>query len=329
MNSERNIQSLDIIVPFYNEGEILMEFYNRLRKIVDEVPLQIQIIFINDGSVDQTQNVLSEIAKVDDRVVAIELSRNFGHQAALTAGLDIAYGDVVITMDGDGQNPPELIHDMLTLFKAGYDIVNTQRINESGLTFLKKRTSNFFYWFINRIGDTQIIPRAADFRLMSQRVVKDIRTMHEYHRFLRGLVAWVGYRTVILPFIPSGRLGGRTKYSLRKMFQLAIDAIFSFSLIPLRIGLGMGCAFLLLAIIEMVYVMNFWFTGRQNLLTPGWSSLLFVILIAGGFIMILLGLIGLYIGYIFQEVKQRPIYIIKNIATSKTNESGEPKGRVR
>ena|SRR3990172_8533548 len=312
--------SLDIIVPFYNEGETIHHFYERLCQVVEKFSFPTHFYFINDGSHDKTQDLLLEIAQSDDRITIIELSRNFGHQAALTAGLDMAFSDVVVTMDGDGQHPAELILDMLDLYKAGYDIVNTQRVDDDRISIFKKLTAELFYWFINQVGETRIVPRSADFRLMSQTVVREIRCMREHHRFLRGLVAWMGYPSIILPFEPAKRFAGETKYSVQKMIQLALDAIFSFSLIPLRVGILVGVIFLLLAFLEMAYVLSFWFTARESLLAPGWSSLMFVILITGGSIMILLGIVGLYIGYIFQEVKQRPIYLIKSKTATSTNE---------
>jgi dolichol-phosphate mannosyltransferase len=225
--------------------------------------------------------------------------------------LDLAEGDVVITMDGDGQHPPELIPEMLRLAQSGYDIVLTQRMDKDQPSRFKRWTSSAFYWFLNRISNTKIPPGSADFRLMSRQAADALRGMREYHRFLRGMVAWAGYRTVILPYAPPERLAGVSKYSLRKMIRLAMDAAFSFSLAPLQLGISLGVFFLVLACLEMVYVLSFWVRGRQDLLVPGWSSQMFIILIVGGALMIVLGFIGVYVGYIFQEVKRRPIYLIR------------------
>ncbi len=303
---------VDIIIPVFNEEEGLPIFHRQLRESVDVLPYRFRIHYVDDGSTDGTQTVLREIAREDERVVVSQLSRNFGHQAALTAGLDQAEGDYVISMDGDGQHPPNLIPEMLDLARNGYDVVLTQRVEEGRRSPFKQFSSSLFYRLINRIGDTDIIPGGADFRLLSRPVVQALRQMREYHRFLRGMVAWAGYRRVILPFKPPKRLAGRSKYSLRKMTSLSLDAIFSFSLMPLFISLSLGIAFIALAVFQVIYVLTFWFGGKADLLAPGWSSLMFVLLLMGGILMIGLGFIGIYIGYIFQEVKGRPIYFIRS-----------------
>jgi dolichol-phosphate mannosyltransferase len=226
-------------------------------------------------------------------------------------------------MDGDGQHPPDLLPEMIELAESGYDIVVAQRIDDETTTF-KRFTSRFFYRLINLIGDTNIQAGAADFRLIKRSVVNSLRTMREYHRLLRGMVAWMGYRSIILPYKQPARLGGKSKYSVRKMLRLASHATFSFSLIPLYLGLSVGAIFFLLAFIEVIYVLSFWITGQQSGLAPGWSSLMFVLLFVGGSLMITLGFIGIYIGYIFQEVKGRPIYLVrqKDAGTQQTESMG-------
>ena len=305
-------RTVGIVVPVYNEEEVLAVFHQQLCQCIDPLPYRFQIYYVNDGSTDQTCQMLEMLADSDRRVSIIELSRNWGHQAALTAGLDAAEGDWVIMMDGDGQHPPEMIAAMLELACSGYDLVLTQRADEMSGSFLKRQTGALFYRLINRMGDTRILPGGADFRLISRTALDALKCMREYHRFLRGMVAWMGYRTVILPYNPPARLAGKSKYSLRKMLRLASDAIFSFSLVPLYIGLSLGALMLFLALIEMIYVLSFWVSGQQSSLEPGWSSLMFVILVIGGILMILLGFIGVYIGFIFQEVKGRPIYLVQN-----------------
>jgi glycosyltransferase involved in cell wall biosynthesis len=309
--TDQHIESAAIVVPVYNEEDAIEILHASICRVIDSLPCRCLIYYINDGSTDRTGEILERMAESDARVTAVELSRNFGHQAALTAGLDLAEGDVVITMDGDGQHPPELIPEMLRLAQSGYDIVLTQRMDKDQPSRFKRWTSSAFYWFLNRISNTKIPPGSADFRLMSRQAADALRGMREYHRFLRGMVAWAGYRTVILPYAPPERLAGVSKYSLRKMIRLAMDAAFSFSLAPLQLGISLGVFFLVLACLEMVYVLSFWVRGRQDLLVPGWSSQMFIILIVGGALMIVLGFIGVYVGYIFQEVKRRPIYLIR------------------
>ncbi len=304
-------KTVGIVVPVYNEEEALLSFHRQLCAVLDPLPYRFSIYYISDGSTDQTNPLLEQLSCTDERISIIELSRNFGHQAALTAGLDAACEDYVITMDGDGQHPPALIPAMLSLAAAGYDLVLTQRDDELAGSSFKRQTAALFYRLINRIGDTKILPGGADFRLMSRSVADGLRQMHEYSRFLRGMVAWMGYRQVILPYSPPPRLGGQSKYTFRKMLRLASSAIFSFSLVPLYIGLSLGLLMLVLAVAEMIYVLSLWFTGGRETLAPGWSSLMFVLLVVGGILMILLGFIGIYVGLIFQEVKGRPIYLVR------------------
>ncbi len=308
------MKTVDLIIPVFNEEEVINLFHDKLSSALVGLPYTFTIWYVNDGSKDGTGGKLAEIARNDPRVQVVELSRNFGHQAALTAGLDRAQADYVISLDGDGQHPPEMIAELLKLAETGFDIVQTERLDAEDISAFKRWTSAAFYRLINRIGSTQVTPGAADFRLLSRQVVEALRGMPEYHRFLRGMVAWVGYKSIILPYSPPPRMAGKSKYSLQKMVRLSMDAVFSFSLVPLYIGISLGILMLLLAFIEMIYVLSFWVTGNISNLAPGWSSLMFIILIVGGFLMISIGVIGVYIGYIFQEVKGRPVYLVREPA---------------
>jgi polyisoprenyl-phosphate glycosyltransferase len=309
--SLQKITTVDLVIPVFNEAGVVEQTHARITSALADLPYEFHILYVDDGSRDGTDRSLAELARQDPRITPIFLSRNFGHQAAISAGLDATRSDAVITMDGDGQHPPEMIAEMLRLIEQGYDIVQTQRMDEAQPASFKKWTSGQFYRLINSISGTPILPGAADFRALSRQAVDALKAMPEYHRFLRGMVAWIGYPTVILPYQPAERISGKSKYSLSKMFRLAMDAIFSFSLVPLYIGLSMGGVLLFLAFAEMIYVLSFWVTGRTSNLAPGWSSLMFIILIVGGMLMVLLGFIGVYVGYIFQEVKRRPIYLLK------------------
>jgi glycosyltransferase involved in cell wall biosynthesis len=302
---------VDIVIPVYNEAEVIESVYRGLVAVLRALPQRFSIIYVDDGSTDQTAVVLRTLAAKDRRVHCIELSRNFGHQAALTAGLDAASGDIVITMDGDGQHPADLIPQMLQLIGQGYDIVQGQRADAAQTGTLKELTSGGFYRLLNAVSGTRVRPGAADFRALSRQAVDALKSMPEYHRFLRGMISWMGFSSVILPYAEPKRVAGKSKYSLVKMFRLAMDALFSFSLAPLYVGLSMGGLLLCLALIEMLYVLSFWVSGRTANLAPGWSSLMFVVLIVGGVLMVLLGFIGVYVGYVFQEVKHRPVYLIK------------------
>jgi dolichol-phosphate mannosyltransferase len=303
--------SVDIVVPLYNEADVIERSHAALRAVIDALPYHFTIYWINDGSTDETSDVLQRLTRVTPDAHVIELSRNFGHQAALTAGIVAAQGDIVITMDGDGQHPPELIPQMLDLVMQGYDVVQGQRVDAGASGAFKRWTSGGFYRLLNFISGTRVRPGAADFRALSRQAVDALKSMPEYHRFLRGMISWMGFPTVILPYAEPGRIAGQSKYSLAKMFRLAMDALFSFSLAPLYVGLSLGGVLLCLALLEMAYVLSFWVTGRTSGLAAGWSSLMFIILIVGGMLMVLLGFIGVYVGYIFQEVKRRPVFLAK------------------
>jgi polyisoprenyl-phosphate glycosyltransferase len=320
MTTAQRRLAIDIVVPVYNEEQIVAEFHRQLMEVVTPLRREydVRICYVNDGSIDHTDSELTKLAGDDSTVTIVELSRNFGHQAALTAGLDRAGGDAVVTLDGDGQHPPELIAEMIALFRAGYEVVLTQRVTTDQPRW-KRWTSKGFYRLLSAIGDTQITAGSADYRLLSRPVIAALREMREYHRFLRGMVAWTGYRTVVLPYVERARIGGRPKFSLRRMTRLAADATFSFSLVPLKIALGVGVGFLVLAAVEAFYVMSFWLTGRQHQLVPGWASLMFMMLIVGAALMIAVGLVGIYVGYIFQEVKRRPAYLVRTVQRCTTD----------
>jgi len=312
MSPRKSKISVDLVIPVFNEAGVVEKTYVDLCEVIDALPYKFSIYYVDDGSSDGTVESLHALAKADKRITVLELSRNFGHQAALTAGLDAAQADFVISMDADGQHPPEMILQMIELFEQGYDIVQAQRIeDENGGVSFKNLTSSAFYRLINRISGTRIEPGAADFRGMSRQAVDALKAMPEYHRFLRGMISFMGYKSVILPYHETKRIAGSSKYSLGKMFRLAMDAIFSFSLVPLYIGLSSGLVFMLLAAGQIIYVLSLWLTGHTDRIVPGWSSLTAILLIASGIIMILLGFIGVYVGYIFQEVKRRPVYLLK------------------
>lgn len=318
-----NKRLISIVVPAYNEEEALPLFYGQLKEVLETLPDDHEIIFVNDGSEDRTAEILDRISSEDKTVYPIHFSRNFGHQAALSAGLEKACGDYIITMDGDGQHPPKLIPDLIRLADSGYDIVLTQRIEAGTQSSFKKWSSETFYKVLNKVSDTQTLPGGADFRLMNRESLDALLSLPEYHRFLRGMVSWIGFRSVILPFEVPERLAGKTKYSLKKMIRLASDAVFSFSMVPLYIGLSAGALFFVLAIIEAIYVLSFWISGKGSTLAPGWSSLMFMMLIIGAVLMIIMGFIGVYIGYIFQEVKHRPVFICRSSSATEERDRNQ------
>lgn len=304
---------LEIVVPVFNEALALQHFHEALTTAVDHLPYSIRFLYVDDGSEDGSGQLLDQLSTADPRVAPIKFSRNFGHQAALSAGIDASVADVLIMMDGDGEHPVALLAEMLRLFEMGYDIVQTQRLDRSRQGYhFKRLTGQLFYGLINLMGDTKIIEGAADFRLLSRGAVQALRQLPEYHRFYRGMVQWIGFKSVTLPYVPSTRLAGKPKYTLRKMLKLAGDGMFSFSLVPLRLGLLVGMTFLLLAGGELLYIASFLIRGTTTALVPGWSSLMLVLTVSSGISMLLTGILGIYIGMIFQEVKQRPLYLVKS-----------------
>lgn len=309
---------LDLIIPLYNEGASLRSFHAGLAAALSSLPCDLRFFYVDDGSQDDTGKILADLAQADRRLQPIALSRNFGHQAALSAGLDAAArdpADAVVMLDGDGQHPPALVPEMVRLFAAGYDVVQTQRRDPAsgwaGPFRFKRAASVGFYWLINRLGDTHIAQGSADFRLLSRDALLALTALREYHRFYRGLVEWIGFRSVILPYTPEPRLAGRSKYSLRKMLRLAEDGLLSFSLAPLRLALVIGMLFFVLLAVEIVYVLSFWIRGDRHALVPGWSSLMIVLTFSSAISMLLLGILGFYVGMIFQEVKRRPVYVVR------------------
>ncbi len=304
--------TIDFVIPVFNEAEGLAGFHKMLEETRLPDGYVRRYVYIDDGSVDQTSTVLDRLAANDSKITAIHLTRNFGHQAALSAGLDAASADIVISMDGDGQHPASIIPEMLRLHAAGYDIVQAQRLDDpdSGSVF-KRATSRLFYGLVSYVGEVNLAPGTSDFRLISRQALEALKRLPEYHRFLRGMIVWIGFPNVMLPYKPNPRIAGKPKYSFVRMIRLASDGFFSFSLVPLWIGLLMGLVFIGLSAGELGYIAYSWFGGHRDRLVPGWTSLVLILTLASAITMILQGILGIYIGMIFKEVKRRPVYLIK------------------
>jgi len=304
---------IEFVVPLFNERESLMRLHRQLQEVSLSREYTRRYIYVNDGSTDDSQRLLAELAAADKDVTVIELSRNFGHQAALSAGLDAATGDIVISLDGDGQHPPSLIPEMLKLHEGGCDIVQARRMDErKSAGFIKRLCSRAFYRILSSVGEVEIAEGSSDFRLLSRRALDALRRLPEYHRFFRGMVVWIGFPTAVIPYEPAMRMEGESKYTYRKMLHLAADGLFSFSLMPLRIGLLLGLGFILAAAVELFYVAYFWLSGFRELLVPGWSSLILILTVSSAINMILIGILGIYVGMIFREVKRRPVYLVRS-----------------
>jgi dolichol-phosphate mannosyltransferase len=302
--------TLTIVAPCYNEAAGIETFYRQVRDVLESIPrLSGRIVFVDDGSTDGTLEKLNAIAMRDPGVDVYSLSRNFGHQVALSAGLDVARGDAVLMMDSDLQHPPSLIPELVRRWQSGFDVVSAVRNTTSGATVVKRATAAVFYWLINRLSDVEIVPGAADFCLLSRRAHEALLAMPEHHRFLRGMVAWIGFPRVLVPFDAPERRAGTTKYTLLKMMGFAIDALLSFSAAPMRIASRMGTLLVLPGLAYLVYVVYRYFMVGDTV--PGWGSTVSVLLIIGGTQLVFIGLIGEYLSRIFEETKHRPLYVLK------------------
>lgn len=301
-------QLISFVIPAYNESGNILPIY---KEIVKNTPpkYQVEFIFVDDGSSDNTLLTIKALSKKDLRVKYLSFTRNFGHQYALKAGIDVARGSAVISLDSDLEHPPKLIPEMLREWKKGVNIVYTRRIVDPTLPWIKRVTSSLFYQFINKLSDTRIEEGSADFRLLDREVVEMIRESHESTLFLRGLVMWSGYSAVSLPYHPSKRKWGESKYTYNKMIRLAIDAITSFSIIPLRLATIIGLLMSLFTGLYGLYAIIAWFTN-WNVIT-GWPSVIISVLFIGGLQLLILGIMGEYIGKIFLETKRRPMYLVK------------------
>jgi glycosyltransferase involved in cell wall biosynthesis len=297
---------ISLVIPVFNEAEMLQLMLARLRAAL--ASLNWEVIFVDDGSTDGSLDIIRCAALNDDRVKAIGFSRNFGHQTAVTAGLDFAEGDAVVVMDADLQDPPELIPRMVELFEQGYDVVSPKRVVREGETLFKRWTAALFYRAMARMVDRRLRADVGDFRLFSRRAVFAIRSFREQHRFMRGLVAWLGLKEAILPFERHAREAGKTKYSLWKMVRFAWTAVSSFSALPLRLSVAAGILVSLagLAYLLRVLYLAFW----THALVPGWASIVVLQCIFSGMILLALGVIGDYVARNYEESKGRPLYVL-------------------
>lgn len=297
-----------LVIPFMNEEEVLPLLMDRLDTFMGAVDGQSEVIFIDDGSRDDSAALVAERARRDSRFKMIRLSRNFGHQIAVTAGLNEASGRAVIIMDADLQDPPEVAHDLIAKWKEGYEIVHAQRRRREGETLFKKVTANLFYRALAKMSSVDIPRDVGDFRLVDARVVRAIRAMPERDRFLRGMFAWVGFRQCLVQFDRPERQAGETKYPLKKMLRLAMDGVIGFSDAPLRLALWLGATVSIGALLFGAYVFSMaLFTDHY---VDGWASTIVVLSFLSGMNLLISGVIGLFVGRIHTEAKQRPLYFV-------------------
>ena len=302
---------LSVVCPAFNEEEVLPRFHAELCATL--APLareyELEVLYVDDGSRDGTLEVLRRLAASDARVRYLSLSRNFGHQAALTAGLEHATGDIVVSLDSDLQHPPDLIPALLEKWKDGYDVVLTVREDDPRLSSFKRLTSRAFYHAMRYVSDTEVRVAASDFRLMSRKALDALLRLNETHRFLRGMVNWLGFPTATVPFRPATRGGGVSKYTVRRMANFAVDALLSFSKVPLRLAGFAGLGFVVLgALCGVVAAIQTVFTEAGAL---GGATVLTAVFVVGGCTLCALGVVGEYVGRIYDQVKARPLYVLK------------------
>jgi len=302
------MNDISIIVPIFNEENNLEELFNRLVSSVSNITANYEIIFVNDGSSDSSINKIIEFAKVNKSIRYISFSRNFGHQVAISAGIDKCKGKTVVIIDGDLQDPPELIPDLYAKYQEGYNVVYAKRKSRKGESFLKKLTAKMFYRILSRITSIEIPLDTGDFRLFDDKILKNLRIMPEKHKFIRGQISWLGFKQTFIEYDRDSRKHGETKFTYRKMANFAVDGITSFSSFPLKIVTFLGFSVSFIALLIILYALYSKFI--MDRVITGWTSLLISSMFIGGVQLISIGIIGEYISRINSEVKNRPLYII-------------------
>lgn len=309
MRSEPIRPLISIVVPVHNEQDNLEPLYQKIKTELQTADYEFELIFIDDGSYDRSLEIMECLREQDNRIKFLSFSRNFGHQAALSSGLDVAKGDAVILMDADLQHPPEVIPELIGKWREGYENVYTIRKVEENISLFKKFVTKKFYQIFRWLTNINLPANSADFRLLDKKVVRELRGVRERTRFLRGIISWIGFKSIGIEYNEAKRHSGEVKYKLKNMFLFAVDAICSFSITPLYIGVVVGLVFALVGFAYWIYVLFLYVT--TGIVVAGWSSIISLIGILGGIQLIVMGLIGVYIGKIFEEVKQRPLYVIQ------------------
>ncbi len=312
------------MIPVFNERESLPELHRRVSAVMDGLEGTSELLYVDDSSFDGTGDLLVELQRGDPRVKVIRFARNFGHQVAITAGLDFATGDAVIVMDGDLQDPPEVVPDLVARWQEGYEVVYAVREQREGERWLKRTTAAWFYRLLRRIASVDMPLDAGDFRLVDRAALDAFRSMRERTRYVRGMFSWVGFRQVGVPYHRPERFAGEPKYSFRKSLRLAADGLISFSNAPLRLALVGGFLFSSLAFVVGLFAVVARLAGAFTV--PGWTSILVVVSFLGGIQLTLMGMLGLYISRIYDEVKARPLYVIREAhgITTATHEPIDP-----
>jgi len=312
--STPSIRLLSVVVPVYNEEEGIEELHRRLSAVMETIPMCWEIVYVNDGSRDRSVEILHQLREKDDRVAVVDLSRNFGKEIAMTAGLDLARGDAVVVIDADLQDPPELIPEFVKHWTEGYDVIYAKRVKREGETLVKRTTAHLFYRLIRKMSEVNIPEDTGDYRLLSRRAVDSLKRLRERHRFMKGLFAWIGYHQKEVPYTRDARYAGQTKWNYWRLWNFALEGITSFTSVPLKLATYIGFVIALGAFLYAAKVI--YDTLVYGNPVAGYPSLLVVILFLGGVQLITLGFIGEYLARMFDESKGRPLYLIKNYIPS-------------
>lgn len=311
---------LCVVIPVYNEAGVLEPLFTRLAVVLNEVDVSCSILFVNDGSSDDTVAALERLASRDDRVRYLSLSRNFGHQAALSAGLDHADADLVVTMDGDLQHPPELLQTLVQAWRSGYDVVHTRKLSTEGLSLWRRLATKVAYAAIARVAEVEIIPDASDYRLLDRSALQAITALPERHRLYRGLAPWVGFRQAVVPYEAPARAEGDSRYSVRQLFQLFSRSFFDFSNAPLHVGLIAGALTILACFAYLAYSVAAFVIGDDT--PPGYVTLVFIIVLLSAINLTFSGVIGVYVARIYDETRRRPSYVVGQTSPEPGDEDG-------
>ncbi len=302
---------LCVIIPIYNEESVLLHTYEELAKVLNSIEVEWTLLFVNDGSRDGTAAVLEALFRIDKRVAYILLSRNFGHQAALTAGFDHADADIVISMDGDLQHPPPLIINLVAAWRQGYDIVHTRKLETTGLARRRSIPTRIAYAIVARVSQIKIIPNASDYRLLDRQSHEAIRSLPENARLYRGLTPWIGFRQCVVSYVAAERAAGTSQYSFKQLVTLFSRALFDFSSLPLHLGLILGGVAISLSTLYFIFILA-WLALGENA-PPGWASSISVTLMLNSVTLAFIGIIGAYVARIYNEVRARPSYMVSRI----------------
>jgi dolichol-phosphate mannosyltransferase len=300
--------TVSLVLPIYNEEDVIPELHRRLQDFLLKLDLDAEVLFVNDGSRDRSMEHLREIAREEPRYRILSFARNFGHQTAITAGVDYARGKAVVVMDADLQDPPEVVLEMVAKWREGFDVVYGRRQSRQGETWFKLQTAKWFYRVFAAMIPNEVPLDTGDFRLMSRRVVVALRKLRETHRFVRGMVAWVGFKQTEVLYDRPGRFAGETKYPLRKMLRFAIDGITSFSILPLRFSTYLGMLMSTASLGVILWALLAKYAFKQTV--PGWTAIVIIVAIFASVQLLMIGILGEYVGRIYEEVKRRPLYIV-------------------